>query len=276
VRPRVVVLVVLAAVVVYFGLYTWNAKTGYVDRFVAVVGLDGAGSIFRPGRALERGLREAWERYIYLVGVRQENENLRAQVAELTEEVARLREAAAEARRLRGLLAMPDVAGWQRQGARVVAHRPSPGAVLESLIVDVGRAQGVAEDMPVQTPGGLLGRIWRAGRAFSQVLLVADPLSRVPVVSQERRVPGVVCGQGSGVALEVRYVAVGQPVAVGEILVTSGLDGAFPRGIPVARITAVRSEDGALFQRVEAQPLVDAEVVEEVVVLRPESRVERP
>lgn len=274
-RPRSLVLAALLPVVAYFGLYTWNAKTGIVDRITAVLGLDTAGWVFRPVRAVERSAREAWERYVYLVGVRQDNEDLRAQVRLLQEEVARLQEEAAEARRLAALLALPVPAGWERRGARVVAQHPGPGMVLDGLVLDVGLAHGVRGDAPVRAAVGLVGRVARAGRSFSQVLLVTAPVSRVPVVSQDGRVPGVVCGQGPGEPLDVRYVPLGQPVAEGEILVTSGMDGTLPRGIPVARVTAVGTGDGALFQKVEARPVVDLAAVEEVdVLLRPDAAPE--
>ncbi len=267
-RPRALVLAVLLPLVVYVGLYTWNAKTGVIDRLTAVLGLDVAGWVFRPGRALERGGRELWERYVYLVGVRQENEDLRAEVRALQEQVAQLSEKSAEAKRLAALLALPPLEGWERRGARVVAQRPGPGMVLDGVILDVGHAHGVHEDAPVQAAAGLLGRTTRVGRFFAHVLLVTAPVSRVPVISQEGRVPGVVCGQGADEPLDVRYVPLGQPVAVGELLVTSGMDGVFPRGIPVARITAVSVGEGALFQKVEARPVVPIDAVEEVVVLQ--------
>lgn len=267
-RPRLIILAVLLPLVAYFGLYTWNAKTGVVDRLTAVLGLDAAGWVFRPGRAVERGVRDIWERYIYLVGVRQENEDLRAQVHALQEEVVRLREQAAEARRLAELVALPEPQGWERQGARVVAHQPGPGMVLDALVLDVGLSSGVRDDAPVRAAAGLVGRLARAGRSFSVVTLITAPSSRVPVVSQDGRVPGVACGQGPDAPLEVRYVPLGQHMAEGELLVTSGMGGMFPRGIPVARVTAVAPSEDALFQKVTAQPVVDMAALEEVVVLR--------
>ncbi|MEJ5242470.1 MAG: rod shape-determining protein MreC [Desulfomicrobiaceae bacterium] len=267
-RPRLIILAVLLPLVAYFGLYTWNARTGVVDRLTAVLGLDAAGWVFRPGRAVERGVRDIWERYIYLVGVRQENEDLRAQVHALREEVVRLREQAAEARRLANLLNLPEPQGWERQGARVVAHRPGPGMALDALVVDVGLSSGVRGDAPVCAAAGLVGRVARSGQSFSVVTLITAPTSRVPVVSQDGRIPGVVCGQGPDAPVEVRYVPLGQQVREGEILVTSGMDGRFPRGIPVARVTAVAPSADALFQKVTAQPVVDMAALEEVVVLR--------
>lgn len=267
-RPRFLILVVLLPLVAYFGLYTWNAKTGIVDRLSAVLGLDAAGWVFRPGRVVERGVRDVWARYIYLVGVRQENEVLRAQVHALQEDVARLREQAAEARRLAEIVALPEPEGWGRQGARVVAHRPAPGMLLDALVVDVGLSSGVRADAPVRAAVGLVGRVARTGRSFSVVTPITAPTSRVPVVSQDGRIPGVVCGQGPGAPLEVRYVQLGQHLAEGELLVTSGMGGMFPRGIPVARVTAVGPSEDALFQKVTAQPVVDMVAVEEVVVLR--------
>nr|WP_280712757.1 rod shape-determining protein MreC [Desulfobaculum xiamenense] len=209
-----------------------------------------------------------WRNYVYLVDVREENAELKAEMDTLKMQVAMLREEAAEVPRLRRLLSFAPQPGWTVQGGRVIAHRLGPGAVLDTLVVDKGTMSDVGVNDPVGTADGILGRVLRTGPATATVLLITDINSKLPVISSERRISGVLCGRGDDGLLEVRYVPQNAPLAVGELLVTSGLAGIFPKGIPVARVVGVERSDISLFLTVQAEPLVDIRNVEEALVLR--------
>ncbi len=254
-------------VALYLGLYTWNARTGILDRLAANTGLEVVGWVIKPGVRLHSIAEEFWDRYVYLMDVHQENKKLREEVDKLRVKVAAKSEMAAFARRMEELLEFTPPPGWTSRGLRVVAHNYGPLGVLESIIVDKGRLQGLSPNMPVVTPEGVLGRTFKTGLNFSTILLVTDPNSRIPVLSSTSRTPGIVAGQGRGKPLTVEYVHLNAPLQKGEYLMTSGTAGIYPKGLPVARVNSVERSEIRLFQLVEAEKLVSVMDREEVLVL---------
>jgi len=210
---------------------------------------------------------EFWDNYVYLVDVHQENRELRREVDSLKLQMAAKSEKAAFAERLEELLEFTSPPGWKSSGLRVIAHSYGPLGVLESIIVDKGRLQGIKPDMPVVAPEGVLGRTFKTGLNFSTVLLLSDPNSRIPVVSSRSRTPGIIVGQGQNKSLTVQYVHLNAALQEGEYLVTSGTAGIYPKGLPVARVSRVERSQIRLFQLVEAEKLVSVMDREEVMVL---------
>jgi rod shape-determining protein MreC len=251
----------------YFSMYTWNWKTGYLDRLAAVTGLEVTGWILAPGRWLQSNVDELWSRYVYLVGVRQENEDLVLRVRELEQQLSQTSEKAKAADRLNSLLRFSPELPWEKRGARVVGQRLGPGAVLETMLIDAGSAQGVRANDAVISTRGVVGRVLKPGLNFSSVLLLTDPSSRIPVLTSEGRIPAIVQGQGAGSFLEVRFIPRNDPVSPGEVLLSSGQGGVFPKGIPVARVVEVTPADVSLFQKVYAEPLLALRYYEELLVL---------
>jgi rod shape-determining protein MreC len=184
-----------------------------------------------------------------------------------------LRERAEATARVEKLLGFPEPPGWKREGARVVAQRVGPTAILETILVDRGKLSGAVEDTPVLCTEGVVGRIFRAGLSVATVLLLTDPSSRIAVVSRDNRAAGVIYGMGAGEQLVVKYVGFKANLDPNEILVTSGMDGVFPKGLPVARVASVKREEGTLFMDVQAEPLADILHLEEVLLLK---RAETP
>lgn len=265
-----VAVIVLAGLFVYLSLYTWNLRTGHLDTLAENTGLDAVRLALKPGRWVADQVAAFWRRYVYLVGLQEENDRLRGQVDELLMERNSLRERAMSTDRLEQLLAFTPPGGWQRVGARVIARRMGPNALLETLVLDKGSLHGAAADQPVVTPQGVVGRILRAGFTASTVLLLDDANSRIPVLGQKYRSAGVLSGHGPGRELELKYVNLNAPIEPGELLVTSGLAGSFPKGLPVARVLRVERSDLSLFLDITAEPLMDFEAQEEVLVLRRE------
>ena len=113
------------------------------------------------------------------------------------------------------------------------------------------------------------GRVLKASAHSAIALLLTDPGSRIAVFSQESRAPGILAGQGTGQPLEVNFVQRATRVNAGEILITSGLDGKYPKGIPVARVLSVAPSDYTQFMAIKAEPLVDLHHLEEVLLLEP-------
>ena len=253
---------------IYLGLFTWDIRTGYVDSLASHTGLEFARWVFVPGRWVSTRVSSLWDQYIHLVGLREQNDVLRAELTRVTGEAVALKEQAAQAKRLADLLALTPEPEWTREGARVIAHRLGPNAALETFIIDKGRGQGVLVNTPVVAPDGVVGRVLRTSLSAATVLMITDPNSKIPVVSQKTRTQGILIGRGAGEGLFLQYVPMSAPIEEGETLVTTGLAGIFPPGLPVGVVKVVTREGASLFLNVQAASLVDPDRLEEVALLK--------
>ena len=218
--------------------------------------------------------------------VRQVRE-LRVRVAELEEQVnaltienVRLREYEAEVVQLRGLLGFVEAnPTWAFLGADVVGRSAcinapcgdvvgqEPNPYLRYITINVGQADGVAVGMPVVTGGAVLvGRVAETGLHTSKVQLITDPGSNVAAILQQSRATGLVVGQPDG-SLRMLYIPQEDTVQVGDVVLTSGLGGAFPRGLVLGQVAQVVKQDFALFQEAIIHPAVDYRRVELTLVV---------
>lgn len=267
-RPQKIAVAVVAGLFLYLSVFTWNLRTGYLDALSSYTGLDIAGFILRPGLWVSDQVVGFWERYIYLVALKQQNDDLIREASELRRQNMLMGAQARSARRLEKLLDFKPPEGWTTSGARVIAHRMGPAGVLDTLDVDRGSASGVEPDMPVVSPDGVAGRVLEVGATAATVLMITDANSRIAVIGDQNRSPGMLSGQGYGQPLLMRFVNLNAVIDSGELLLSSGLSGLYPKGLPVARVTKVQRSDISLFLRVEAEPLVDVAGLEEVLLLR--------
>lgn len=238
-----------------------------MDALASYTGLEFAKWVLAPGKWAASRVSSFWDRYVYFVGLREENDSLRAALGEATQELALLRERAAEAERLARILTLHPPVGWVRNAARVISHRLGPNAALETVLLDKGAMDGLQVNTPVAAPDGIIGRVLRVSPSAATVLLVTDPNSRIPVISQKNRTQGILKGEGASREMVVQYVSLGAQLEEGELLVTSGLEEIFPKGLPVARVTEVGRRGSSLFQTVYAEPLFDSRRIEEVALL---------
>lgn len=256
-------------------MYTWNQRTRVLDDLAAELGLELTGAVLTPIRSIQDAGMDFWNRYFDLVSVREENERLKRQVEDLEARLLGHGEDLAELKRLRDLIQLPVDESWRPLGARVLAGRMGPNAVLDSVTISRGYATGGRPGTPLVTHLGLVGRVLKASAHTATVLLLTDPGSRIAVFSQNSRAPGILVGQGTGHALEVNFVQRDANIKEQEVLITSGLDGKYPKGIPVARVLSVAPSDYTQFLAIKAVPLVDLQHLEEVLLLEP-TGVTRP
>jgi len=266
-RPKKIAIIVVVGLFVYLSIFTWNLRTGHLDALSSYTGLDVSGSVLRPGIWVKDQVIGFWERYIYLIDLKQENDDLAAEVAELRRTNMLLDDHARSAKRLERLLRLDPPAEWEYTGARVIAHRMGPAGVLDTMTVDKGSMAGVRADMPVVSPNGVVGRILETGATASTILLLTDSNSRIAVIGASNRSPGMLSGQGYGQPLELRFVNLNATIEPGEILVSSSMSGIYPKGLPVARVTKVQRSDISLFLSVLAEPLVNVAGQEEILLL---------
>lgn len=199
----------------------------------------------------------------------EENARLREQLAEERGRAVRGEDAESELRELLRLNDLRWVGDIPQVAARVVS---APISNFEQTIkLDRGSRDGVAVDDPVVTGDGLVGRVVDVSSRRSVVRLLTDPSSSVGVRFVRSVEAGVANGEGSGRQLSVGFVEVNAEVRVGELAVTSGLEGGsvlYPSGIPVGRVSEAEHVEGALEQRVKIRPLADLKHLRFVKVLQ--------
>lgn len=269
--PKRFLLLPALLLLLYLGVYSWNQRTHVLDNFMGSIGLEAAGAVLKAVVTARDTVHDAWSRYLDLVDVREENEELKKQLSEARFRLILAAEERAELLRLRDLLTLSPPEGWKYVAARVLAGRLGPNAALASVTIGRGYLTGAVPGTPVMTPRGIAGRVLRAGPTTATVLLLVDPGSRVAVISQNNRVQGILTGAGPFRPLELQFVSHNTAVDPGEILVTSGLDGAFPKGVPVARVVSATPSDLSPFQSVQAELLADLNHLEELLLIEREA-----
>lgn len=202
----------------------------------------------------------------HLNDLRSENKRLRLEVAELRRELNRYREEALENARLKVLLRVKNSVSGDFLLARVVGY--DPAAWRSSITINLGIKDGVQMDDAVLAGGGVVGRILMPTIHYSKVMLLTDRNSHIPAIVQRSRVRGILVGAGGGSCI-LKYVSKGSDVAVGDRIVTSGLDESLPKGLLLGIVVDIKEDYGIerLFQYIEVKPLVDLDRLEEVMVM---------
>jgi rod shape-determining protein MreC len=213
---------------------------------------------------LLQGTRNVWRDYVDLRRLREEIKRLHGEVATLRRRIDQLEEQTLETQRLQRLLAMRQTSQAEFLSARVVGKDATNW--FKTIVLDRGSGEGVRRNQPVLAPDGLVGRVVEVTPTSAKVQLLTDPVSSVGGLVQRTRVTGIVSGN-LGAGARVRYLPLLGDVVVGDEVVTSGMGGVFPKGIPVGRVIAVERRSGALFQEASLQPAVDLGRLEEVMIL---------
>jgi len=211
-----------------------------------------------------QGVADIWHDYVDLRGLREENKRLQREAATLKGRLDHLEEQALETQRLERLLGMRQASQAEFLTARVVGKDATNW--FKTILLDRGSLEGVRRNQPALAPDGLVGRVVEVTPTSARVQLLTDPVSAVGGLIQRTRVTGIVSGN-LGAGTRVRYLPLMANVVVGDEVVTSGMGGVFPKGIPIGRITAVERRSGALFQEATLQPAVDMSRLEEVLIL---------
>lgn len=260
--------VLLVGALLVYPLITFltTARSGRAPNFLdrAVLGL--ASPLERGLSWLFDGVRDGAAGWVALRGVRERNAVLEIENGKLRAELNELRESVIENQRLKRALNYADATPEREIVARIIGVNPSP--VFLSVRVDRGADEGVQLDMPVVTHDGVIGRVRRATGGYADVQLVIDPGIKVGVLVQRSRARGTVLGTGSGKPLLLDNVLRDEDVKVDDVVVTSGTDGVFPRGLVVGKVARVeRGVGNSMFLRVLVSPAVEPTHLEEVLVV---------
>ena len=212
--------------------------------------------------SLQTGTSEIWHNYIYLRGVRQQNRRLEGQIQQLQLEEVRLRQDAEQARRLQALLGFKEQFVDKTTAAQVIGSSGSEQSRI--VYLDKGSADGIAQDMAVISPQGVVGKVIQIFRHTSQVLLINDQTSGVGTILEQSRLQGVLKGRPTG-ELVLDKIMAEEEVKTGDRVLTSGGDQIFPKGLTIGTVSNV-SRAGE-FLLVKIQPAASLNHLEEVLVI---------
>ncbi len=210
-----------------------------------------------------------WDSYIDLIHTRKDNEALRQENARLREENIGLQGILQQNARLTKLVGFKQQRPmYQLAPARVVAADMSPYFRVLRLRLET-ETDSIMPEMPVVSSEGVVGRIERVDGRFCDVMLTVDPRSKIDIMTQLNRSRGILTGTGADDRYEAKisYLLRRDEVEEGEIVVTSGRAGTFPKELPVGRITSIDTRAFGLYQMVTVEPIVDISRLEEVYII---------
>jgi rod shape-determining protein MreC len=210
------------------------------------------------------GIGGVWNGYINLIHVQQENQQLREEIGRLRGENNLLKEEEVLAERLQAILDYKQSAPFNLVAASVIGREPSHW--YQTVIVNKGEVEGIKVDMGVITPEGVVGKVIKTGPRHAQVLLLTDRNSAVAAIVQRTRDEGIVQGIEEG-AVRLKYLPHFSEVVVGDVLVTSGLEGSFAKGLKIGEIEKVEKKEHELFLQVKVTPQINFSKLEEVLII---------
>jgi rod shape-determining protein MreC len=205
-----------------------------------------------------------WNHYFYLVSVRQECEQLTKMLAQANLEKSQYVESEHGCQRLRKLLETKTAFPQHLLPAEVVGLDPS--GWFKTIIINRGTHDGVGKGMPVMAPEGIVGQVVAPSYHYSKVMLIIDRSSGVDALVQRTRARGIVEGQTDEYC-RFKYVLRKADISVGDTVVSSGLDGLFPKGLRVGLVKEISKSQSGIFQLVKVVPFVDFARLEEVLVI---------
>jgi rod shape-determining protein MreC len=240
-----------------------GARGGRSETLLEAWGLRLLGPAARTVTGIPEGVSGAREGLRLRGHLQEENRRLRSEVEELRLRLLQLTDVEQELRRLgEAVQYAAPATGRVRAVDIVYADHVS---WLRTLLVYTG-AQPARRNQPVLAPSGLVGRVVTVAGAYAKVQIVTDRAASVGAMVLRTRRQGVVRGSGRGEELLLDYVPLQADVRPGDQVLTAGIDGVYPRGIPIGTVIAV-SPGGQLFHRIEVAPAVDFGLLDQVYLL---------
>ncbi len=219
-------------------------------------------------KLINQGVKQVngvWNGYIWLIDAKDENTSLKKELNQLKELNNRYLEYQQENKRLRRLLEFKKESSMMVVPAQIISKDSS--SWFKTLLIDKGSDDAVKKNQAVVTHQGIVGRTIEATGNASKVLLLTDLNSSVAVLIQRNRAEGIMIGSEQE-ECRIKYLPRISDVKVGDVVITSGLGGIFPKGLRVGEITQIKKKDYGLFQDARLQPYVKFSELEEVLIVR--------
>ncbi len=244
-------------------LYSYNLRQKTATTFFERAVLSFSAPFQRGIDHVVDSITGIWGNYLWLIDTQQQNQTLKRENLELRSELQQTREILQQNVRLRKLLAFVDELDRPALPAQVIGEDASNWA--RTILIDKGTQAGLSNGLPVVSAQGVVGRIIKIAPNSARVLLITDASSAVAALVQRTRTRGVVRGRGDSLSLE--YALRDAEIKIGDLLITSGMGGIFPKGLPLCQVETVEKDQFGLFQRIKARPSVDFSHLEEVMVI---------
>jgi len=245
-------------------MFSYDLKYGADGSFFRKIVLEAVAPVQKVLSASVKNVNDAWLRYILLVGIEEENKNLKNKINEFKAALILYQEGYLEAQRLRKLLDLRDDYNYHFISARVIGREQA--ALSKTILIGKGAAHGLKTGMPVIAPPGLIGRLVDVSWHFSKVLLFIDENSNVGAIVQRTRMQGIISGAGPR-GLILKYISKTQDVKEGDVIVSSGMGGVFPKGLMIGQVSHVDRQEASLFLKINVAPFVDFSKLEEILIL---------
>lgn len=227
------------------------------------LGLEVLGTAQHGIRKVTGSLARLRDGYVELINVREENARLREELQKYKAATNDYREAVATNVRLAKLLEMKEFLATPTLTAEIIGLDPSHW--FKTVIINRGSSDGVQAGMPAATVEGIVGQVVSTSPHYAKVLLATDPNSAIDGLIQRTRVQGIVKGDGAGYRME--YVLKNSDVLKGDRIVTSGIGGVFPKGIPIGTVSRVEKNRHGMFQKIELEPATDFSQLEYLLIV---------
>lgn len=257
---RVALLVTILAVV---GLLLLASMLGGRFGTLHQLTLDLIGPMQSAVTRTVAGVNAIKDDYIALWNVRAENKRLQGLVDKYLKELAEYREGYSTNLYLEELLNFKEKLSFEPLAARVVGREPAYW--YQTIVVDRGRKDDVLEGMIVLAPAGVVGQVIHTSEHYSKVLLANAPSSAIDAMIQKNRTRGILKGTGER-GYVLHYVLKNADVEEGDNIVTAGIGGVFPAGIPLGRVSKIYKKKRGMFQEIEVKPYVDFQKLEFVFI----------
>jgi rod shape-determining protein MreC len=209
------------------------------------------------------GVRRVWTGYIGLRNLKVENEALKRDLAASQVAVQEQRALADRTRGLERLLDLREHLNLKTVAAEIIGAAATPD--FRTLTIDKGTRDGVRADMAVIAPAGIVGRLVVPSLRSAKVQLLVDRNAAAGAIVERTRAQGVVVGGGDD-RLRMEYVSEVFDIVAGDVVVTSGIDGIYPKGFIIGRVESVE-KSGSAYKRITIKPAVDFSSLEEVLVV---------
>ena len=252
------------AILLHVVLISAQVSTASGLPILQVVTFGSFSEVQRGTTALVDGVRGMWSGYVALQQVQAENASLKQELQTMQITLQQERAEAQRTDNLRQLLELRDRAHLDTAAAEVIAGAASPD--FRTVTIDKGSSEGLSTDMAVISPAGVVGRVILPSRRASKVQLLIDRNAAAGALIERTRVQGVVIGVGDG-TLRMQYVPATADVKTGDLVVTSGIDGIYPKGFVIGTVDHTERGVGP-YHEIVVRPAVDFARLEEVLIVK--------